>query len=71
MKRVQLQPHFLRIWWEICHRESGEIMTLEATCCLRHRQEIALQYESARSSGQLGDACDLCEGRQPRKIAAA
>jgi hypothetical protein len=61
------QPQFLRIQWEDIP-EPGAPVTLTATLCLRHRGEIALAYASARGSGELGDACDLCEGRTPRPL---
>jgi hypothetical protein len=62
------QPQFLRIQWEDSP-EQGVVVTLTATLCLRHRGEIALSYASARGSGELGDACDLCERRSPRPLA--
>ncbi|HKN50671.1 MAG TPA: hypothetical protein VJ010_10640 [Actinomycetota bacterium] len=58
-------PQFLRIRWEET-TEQGAKVTLEAMACLRHRQEIALAYPSARGAGGRGDTCDLCEGRIPR-----
>ena len=61
------QPQFLRIRWEET-TEQGATVTLEAMSCLRHRQEIALAYASARGVRGLGDACDFCEGRHPRPV---
>jgi hypothetical protein len=61
------QPQFLRIRWEDI-TEQGATVTLEAMACLRHRQEIALAYPSARGIRGLGEACDLCEGRHPRPL---
>src|SRR5205807_7183054 len=61
------QPQFLRIRWEDT-TEQGAIVTLEAMACLRHRQEIALAYASTRGARGLGEACDLCEGRNPRPL---
>ena len=63
------QPQFLRIRWEDTS-EQGAAVTLEAILCLQHRQEIALTYASARGSGALGEACDVCEGRNPRPVGA-
>jgi hypothetical protein len=60
------QPQFLRIRWENAPEQGA--VTLEAMACLRHRQEIALAYPSARGAGELGDACDLCEGQRPRAL---
>ena len=60
-------PQFLRIRWEDTP-EQGTAVTLEAMACLRHRREIALAYPSARGAGGRGDACDLCEGRNPRPL---
>ena len=62
MKLVDKQPQFLRIRWED-HQEN-----FEATLCLRHRQEIALKYQTARGCGQLGESCDICDGREPTRI---
>jgi hypothetical protein len=61
------QPQFLRIRWKEA-QEQGAAVTLEAIACLRHRQEIALAYPSARGAGGRGDVCDLCEGRHPRPL---
>jgi hypothetical protein len=71
LKRIQAQPQFLQVRWEIYNEEGGEDIALEAFLCFRHRQEIARQFQSARGSGQLGEACDLCESRQPRRISVA
>jgi len=71
LKPIQAQPQFLRVRWGICNEEGGEDIALEAFLCFRHRQEIALQYQSARGSGELGESCDLCESRQPRRISVA
>ena len=60
-------PQFLRIRWEET-TEQGAVVTLEAMACLRHRQEIALAHASARGAGGRGEACDLCEGRHPRRV---
>src|SRR5437879_10162117 len=57
------QPQFLRIRWEVTS-DQGAAITLEAILCLRHRQEIALAFASARGARELGEACDLCEGRR-------
>jgi hypothetical protein len=69
LKAMKPQPQFLRIRWEDTS-EQGGVVTLEAILCLQHRQEIALTYASARGSGGLGKACDLCEGRNPRSFGA-
>jgi hypothetical protein len=61
------QPQFLRIQWEDIP-EQGAAVTLTAMLCLQHRAEIALAYASARGSREVGDACDLCEGRTPRPL---
>ena len=61
------QAQFLRIRWEDT-LEQGAAVTLEAMACLRHRQEIALAYDSARGAGGRGDTYDLCEGRHPRTL---
>ena len=61
----QPQPQFLRIKWEASNEDTGEAVTLEASLCLTHRREIALN-DSARAAGQFGDSCDLCRGRQPQ-----
>jgi hypothetical protein len=61
------QPQFLRIRWEATNEDTGEAVILEATLCLAHRREIALN-DSARAAGQFGDFCDLCRGRQPTRV---
>jgi hypothetical protein len=66
MKR-NMHPQFLRIQWEDI-TEQCTTSTLEAMACLRHRREIALAHVSARGAGGRGDACDLCEGRNPRPL---
>jgi hypothetical protein len=71
LKRIQAQPQFLQVRWETYNKEAGEAIGLEAFLCFRHRQEIARQFQSAQGSGQLGEACDLCESRQPRRISVA
>ncbi|MEA2566038.1 MAG: hypothetical protein QOD49_1215 [Actinomycetota bacterium] len=65
--RPAARPQFLRICWEIANEEGGRVV--EATLCRDHRREIARKYPDARGSGQLGDSCDACAGRQPRRIA--
>jgi hypothetical protein len=59
------EPTFLCIKWEAeaACREQPNDVTLEAVLCLRHRQEIAVRHANARGCGQLGESCDLCEGR--------
>src|ERR1700730_7851827 len=61
------EPQFLRVQWEDTP-EQGAAITLEAMACLRHRVEIALAFASARGFGERGDACDLCQGRNPRPL---
>ena len=65
VRRFPSEPTFLRIRWETGNGD-GAGMTLTAILCLRHRQEIALAYPTARGcGGSAGDSCDLCEGRTP------
>ena len=61
------EPQFLKIRWEDT-TEQGTVITLEVMACLLHRQEIALAHASARGARGLGEACDLCEGRGPRRL---
>jgi hypothetical protein len=61
------QPQFLRIRWEETNSKDP-VVTLEAMACLRHRQKIALAYPSARGVRGRGEACDLCEGRNPQVL---
>jgi hypothetical protein len=63
--RTKPQPQFVAITWEDAGKE-GPPVTVRAVLCLRHRKEVALEHPSARGSGRLGEACDLCEGRRPR-----
>jgi len=67
LKRIKPQPQFVAITWEDAGKE-GPPVTVRAFLCLRHRKEIALEHPSARGSGRLGDACDLCEGRRQRSL---
>ena len=62
MKQMKLQPQFVAIAWEEAG-EGGTSVTVRAVLCLRHRREIGLQHPTARGCGELGEACDLCEGR--------
>ena len=64
LKRPDARPQFLRICWETANEEGGRVV--EATLCRDHRRAIALEYPNARGSGELGDSCDACEGREPR-----
>jgi hypothetical protein len=66
MKLLERGPVFLHIHWAV-RGEQGESVSFEATLCKRHREQIWLQNPSARAHGQLGDSCDLCEGRNPTK----
>jgi len=59
---------FLAICWEQDDDEAGGIALVRATLCRRHRSEIASTYPTARGCGQVGDSCDACEGRPPRRI---
>jgi hypothetical protein len=59
-------PTFLTIRWEQPD-EKGGVVIVESTLCLDHRREIALKYSSTQGCGRLGDSCDACEGRQPRR----
>ncbi|MEA2567952.1 MAG: hypothetical protein QOD49_3129 [Actinomycetota bacterium] len=66
-RTISRQPQFLRIKWEASNEDTGEAVTFEASLCLPHRREIALN-NSARAAGQFGDSCDLCRGRQPTMV---
>lgn len=66
VSRPHREPTYLRIRWEsdaACEEQAA--VTLEAVLCLRHRQEIALRYPSARGCGKVGESCELCDGRVP------
>jgi hypothetical protein len=65
LERMKPQPQFVTISWE--ETEEKGSLTMQASLCLRHRKEMALKHPSARGSGRLGDGCDLCEGRRPRR----
>ena len=59
-------PHFLTIRWDVLAVD-GTTITMQATLCKSHRQAIALQFPNARGvSRQFGEACDLCQGHEPR-----
>jgi len=59
-------PTFLAIRWQQTEEEGGVVV--EASLCRKHRNEIALRYPSAHGCGRLGDSCDICEGRQPKRL---
>jgi len=42
--------------------------TVQARRCVGHRIRIALEHPEAWGCGQLGDSCDLYEGREPRSV---
>lgn len=63
MRALERQPQFLGILWDATEEE-----TLEAMLCLQHRLEIAAKYAEVRGHGQMGESCDLCDGREPRKV---
>jgi hypothetical protein len=62
----EARPQFLRICWETTDEEGGKVV--EATLCRDHRAEVARTSPNAWGSGKLGDSCDACEGRKPRRI---
>ncbi|MGH2770418.1 MAG: hypothetical protein ACRDJF_07860 [Actinomycetota bacterium] len=62
---VDREPIFLRIQWQAQQGEQGGSVSLEATLCRAHREEIFLSDPNARGCGRLGSSCDLCEGRRP------
>ena len=59
------EPTFLTICWAVHGPGKG---TMRATLCLAHRRQVALEHPEAWGCGQLGDSCDLCEGRTPRRV---
>ena len=62
------QPQFLTIRWEGTGPD-GTTVTLQATLCLIHRHVIALKSTTARGVGrELGESCDVCQGRKPRTL---
>ncbi len=67
MKLMEKEPTFVKISWETAHPGTGHVVTFEATLCRLHRQELDSWHPAARGSRQLGDSCDLCEGRRPRR----
>lgn len=69
MKPLQKGPVFLRIQWNIVPEGDGEAVTVEAALCRDHREEISLQFPTARGLGRLDESCDLCEGRIPGRSA--
>jgi len=59
------EPIFLLIAWP-APEQQGAAVELEAFLCRHHRNEIASAFPTARGRRGLGEACDLCEGREPR-----
>lgn len=66
MRQPERGPTFLAVRWEAERREQGKAVTFEATLCLRHRKEVS-QIPGARGCGKVGESCDFCEGRGPRR----
>lgn len=60
MKLTKRDPVFLAVCWEAPQRGNNGMVTLEATLCYPHRQEIARMHPSARGCGRLGESCDFC-----------
>ncbi len=60
------EPTFLKIRWDAVCSEHGKLATREAILCRQHREAIYLQHPSAQGCRELGDSCDICEGREPR-----
>ncbi len=60
MKLMEKEPTFLKISWETAHPKTGQLITLEATLCRLHRQELDFWHPAARGLRQLGDFCDFC-----------
>lgn len=58
---------FLSVRWFCEEEENGEVVAWEATLCRACREDIWTQHPGARGCGQLGDSCDFCEGRGPRR----
>ena len=67
VKLTQRNPVFLTLHWDGPEGRSDGTVTLEATLCHAHRQEIARMHPSARGCGKLGESCDFCEGRETRR----
>ena len=54
-------------WWEALQEADGLSVLRQATLCKLHRMEIALKFPDARGCGQMGNRCDFCESRRPRR----
>lgn len=67
MKLRETGPQFVTIRWEGGY-DTGRAITLEATLCKLHRQEIAREFPGAHGCMQLGASCDFCEGRKPKTV---
>jgi hypothetical protein len=68
MKLAERGPIFLLVGWEAPGAENEEAITFQATLCRDHRQTIWDQYEpNTWGCRRLGDSCDFCEGRGPRR----
>ena len=65
MTPQEKEPAFLTIYWQTGNLKKE---TVQATLCLAHRRQVALEHPKARGCGKLGDSCDLCEGREPRAM---
>lgn len=64
---AETAPTFLNVRWEVEEGERSRVVTVEATLCRAHRNQIWLEQPGARGCGRLGQSCDFCEGRGPRR----
>jgi hypothetical protein len=67
MKLLEKEETFLRVRWK-ASQPDGEVLSLEATLCRHHREEIWHRHYGLMGCGQQGHFCDLCAGRTPARV---
>jgi hypothetical protein len=69
MRLQKAEPTYLQLCWDQTQPD-GSIVPLEAFLCLPHRREKFAEHPGALGRGRLGPDCDLCAGREPRRVPA-
>jgi len=54
--------------WQAAQLGDGEPVGFEATLCRHHREVIWFRHSNLTGCRQLGNSCDLCEGRTPVRL---
>jgi hypothetical protein len=59
---------FLLVRWLAAELGDGGPVAFEAMLCRRHREVIWCRHSNLTGCRQLGNSCDLCEGRAPMRV---